>query len=425
MMPKRQILPLPPQMRNLFLLLLCLSWTSAQAQDFGWKATLTPASASGFHRVLLPASVTGRLQPGLEDLRLHGTDGKEVPYLLQTEQPVQYRTLFKPYQILSYTRQPGGLSELLIHNPEQRSINNISLLIGNAEVRKTVALSGSDNQQDWYVLKEQDVLYAIRNEKQTAEVKLLNFPLSRYRYFRLQLNDSASAPLNILNAGYYDTYSEAGKYTRIPIQRLSRQDSTDKTTYLRLDFGQPVYPEQLVFYISAPQLYYREGKVILGERKGGTRRQKKRRRRNRTHEIFEAFTLHSNAPAQVNLPRQKVEKLVIQLQNEDNPPLKIDSVHVLQLNRYAVAQLQPNQTYILRFGDEDVDAARYDLQFFQDSIPANLPIITVQQITPLKEQKPKSQGSKMLIWAAIGVVAVGLGYMTLRLLKDMDRKKGM
>ncbi|GAA4312210.1 hypothetical protein GCM10023183_31170 [Nibribacter koreensis] len=400
-----------------------LGWTSAQAQDFGWKATLSPVATQGWHRVLLPASVTGRLQAGLEDLRLYGTDGKEVPYLLQTEEPVQYRTLFKPYQILRYTRQPGGLSELLIHNPEQRSINNISLLIGNAEVRKTVALSGSDNQQDWYVLKEQDVLYAIKNEKQTAEVKLLDFPLSKYRYFRLQLNDSASAPLNILKAGYYDTYSEAGKYTRIPIQHFSRKDSTDKTTYLSLDFGQTVHPEQLVFYISAPQLYYREGKVILGERTDGSRRQRKRRRRNNTHLIFEPFTLHSNAPAQVNLPRQKVERLVIQLQNEDNPPLRIDSMQVLQLNRYAVAQLQPNKAYTLRFGDEDVEAPRYDLQFFQDSIPTNLPIVTVQQITLLKEQKPKSQGSKMLMWAVIGVVAIGLGYMTLRLLKDMDKKK--
>ncbi|AMM50491.1 hypothetical protein TH61_03835 [Rufibacter sp. DG15C] len=425
MMPKRLILPLILQKRSLFLLAFLLGWMSARAQDFGWKATLSPVSTQGWHRVLLPASVTGRLQAGLEDLRLYSADGKEVPYLLQTEQPVQYRTLFKPYQVLRYTRQPGGLSELLIHNPEQRSINNISLLIGNAEVRKTVALSGSDNQQDWYVLKEQDVLYAIRNEKQTAEVKLLDFPLSKYRYFRLQLNDSASAPLNILKAGYYDTYSEAGKYTRIPIQHLSRKDSSNKTTYLRLDFGQPEYPEQLVFYISATQLYYREGKVILGKRTGGTRREKKRRRRNQTHEIYESFTLHSNAPAQVNLPRQKVERLVIQLQNKDNQPLKIDSIQVLQLNRYAVAQLQPSQTYTLRYGDEDVPAPNYDLQFFQDSIPANLPVVTVKAITSLKEEKPKSQGSKMLMWAVIGVVAIGLGYMTLRLLKDMDKKRGI
>ncbi|QHL87681.1 DUF3999 family protein [Nibribacter ruber] len=410
-------------MRSLFLLALCLGMHTAFGQDFGWQAALAPVPASGWHKVLLPASVTGRLQPGMEDLRLYGSDGKAVPYLLQIEQPVQYKTLFKPYQILRYTRRPGGLSELLIHNPEQRSINNISLLIGNAEVRKTVALSGSDNQQDWYVLKEQDVLYAIRNEKQTAEVKLLDFPLSKYRYFRLQLNDSASAPLNILKAGYYDTYSEAGKYTRIPIQHSSRKDSSDKITYLRLDFGQPVYPEQLVFYVSSPQLYYREGKVVLGKRTGGTRRERKRRQRTNRHLIFEPFILHSNAPAQVYLPRRKVEQLVIQLQNEDNAPLTIDSVQVLQLNRYLLAQLQPNQAYTLRYGDKDLDAPHYDLHHFQDSIPATLPLVSIQKITSLKKEKKANTGSKIILWAALGIVAVGLGYMTVRLLKDMDKKK--
>ncbi|RNI26285.1 DUF3999 family protein [Rufibacter latericius] len=399
---------------------------SASAQDFGWQAQLAPVTQPGYHRILLPPQVMGHLQPNLEDLRVFDSKGQAVPYLVRTEVPLQYRTLFKPYQILSYTRKPGGTSELLVHNPQKRAINNISLRIGNAEVRKQVSLSGSDDQQDWYVLKEQDVLYAIRNTKSTNEVKLLDFPLSNYRYFRLQLNDSISAPLNILQAGYYDTYSEAGKYTRIPVQSMNRVDSAENhITYLRLRFGQPVYPEQVALYISAPALYHRPGRVVLGEQKVYERRRRKLRRA-RMQEISVPLLLHSNAPAVLDLPRQKVEGLVIEIENADNPPLTIDSVRVLQLNRYLIAELNPGQSYTLQFGNEKLTAPEYDLQFFQDSIPLSTPVVQVQNITslcpPKSGKQPKS--SKILIWAAIAALALGLGYMTVRLLRDMEKKKG-
>ncbi|MFC6996009.1 DUF3999 family protein [Rufibacter roseus] len=418
-------LPLMP--KSLFLLTFCLftlfqHWV--QAQDFRWQAQVDPVSETGYYRVLLPAPVVGRLQPDATDIRLYRPDGQEVPYVLRAEKPVQYRTLFKPYQILNYTRRQGGTSELIIHNPDRRTINNISLVIGNADVRQEVSLSGSDNQQDWYVLKAQDVLYSIRSAQSTNEVKLLDFPLSNYKYFRLQLNDSTSAPLNILRAGYYDTQSETGKYTTIPVKAFTRTDSA-KTTYLHLNFGQPMYPEQVVFHISGPQLYHRTGKVILGERRVHERRRRKRRRRSHLEEISVPLVLHSNSPAVVDLPRQKVEELKIQIDNADNPPLDIDSVKVLHLNQYLVAQLEANKPYTLRFGDEDSPAPEYDLAYFKDSIPANPPVVTVSNITTIQtpEKKKSAKGSTYLIWAAIAIVAVGLGFMTRQLLRDMNQKK--
>ncbi|GAB2528812.1 hypothetical protein [Rufibacter soli] len=413
--------------RKLLFLLMgcCLLWQQSGAQDFSWQAQLPPATQKGYHRLLLTPEIIGHLQLGLEDVRLFNQAGQTVPYLLRTEVPVQYKRLFKPYQILSYARRPGGMSEVLVHNPQQRAINNISLLIGNAEVRKQVSLSGSDDRQNWYVLKERDWLYAIQSTQSTAELKLLDFPLSKYRYFKLQLNDSTSAPLNILKAGYYDTYSEAGKYTRIPIQSFSRKDSADTHfTYLRLTFGQPVYPDQVAVHISGPDFYHRPGRVVLGKKRIYERRGKPRRRRSRLQEISVPLLLNSNAPAVVDLPRRRVEKLEVQIENGDSPPLVIDSVQVLQLNRYLVADLDSGQTYTLRYGDEKLSAPNYDLAFFQDSIPKDIPLLVPQPAKALKTENAKGpRGSKMLIWAAIALLALGLGYMTVKLLRDMDKKK--
>ncbi len=406
------------------LLLVCTHRTSAQQYD--WQAQVAAPTQAGYQRILLSPEITGRLQPDLSDLRLYNSNGQEVPYLLQTEQPVQYKRLFKTYDIISYTRRQGCCSELLIANPEKRKLNNISLLIGNADVRKEVKLSGSDNREDWYVLKERDMLYAINNRESTAEVKLLDFPLSDYRYFRLQLNDSTSAPLNILQAGYYDTYAEAGKYTAIPVQQMTRTDSAaTKSTYIRLQFAQPVYPEQLEFTVTSPQLYYRQAHVqfpATGEPQA--RRRKRRKQRDQRQLRLIPFVLSSNAPTVVDLPREKVQELIIVIQNGDNQPLEISVIKPLQLNRYLVAEISPEETYTLQFGDPKAEAPSYDLGHFQDSIPTTLQVLQTREPALLQKAKTeKGSGSTIAIWSAIVVVVAGLAYMTVRMLNDMDRKK--
>ncbi|MER2998892.1 hypothetical protein [Pontibacter populi] len=412
---------------SLKLLLLVVSAVmtkTADAQQFTWQTHVAKPQQEGFNRILLSPQVTGRLQADFSDIRLYNNAGQEVPYLLRTEQPVQYKRLFKEYDILSYTHQKGCCSELLISNPDKHKLNNISLLISNADVRKDVKLSGSDNRQDWYVLKDKHTLYAINNNQSTAEVKLLDFPLSDYRYFRLQLNDSASAPLNILQAGYYDTYTEAGKYTSIPVQNNTRKDSASvKSTYITLRFAQPVYPDRLEFSIVSPQLYHRNGYVLLGKEQVMRRRRSKRKRQQNQQRSV-PFVLSSNAPAIVELPRLAIEELTIVIQNADNRPLEFDEIKPLQLNRYLVADLSRDQDYTLKFGNSKAEAPEYELQYFQDSIPADLPILQTAELKQIrKAEKQKDNTTTIIIWAAIAVVIAGLTYMTIRLLKEMDTKK--
>ncbi|RDV13169.1 hypothetical protein DXT99_20700 [Pontibacter diazotrophicus] len=180
--------------RLLFSILLLLSGsTLTRAQEYNWKAPVAPAPEKGYYRILLSPEVRGNLQADLSDVRLMNEQQQEVPYLLRSEQPVQYKKLFKPYTILHYNRKKDCCSELLIENTNKRKIDNISLLIKNADVRKQVHLSGSDDRENWFVLKAQDVLHTLNSTESTARLRLLEFPLNDYRYLRLQLNDSSSA----------------------------------------------------------------------------------------------------------------------------------------------------------------------------------------------------------------------------------------
>ncbi|TXK33888.1 DUF3999 domain-containing protein [Pontibacter qinzhouensis] len=423
----------PPMRLSFKLLLLQVLWLTClvptKAQDYKWQAPVPAPAQNGYHSLLLPPDITGRLQHNLADIRLYDAAGKEVPYLLRTEEPVQYRKLFRPYKTVSYTHRTGCCSELIIENQEQRKINNISLLIRNADVQKQVALSGSDNRQDWYVLKAKDVLYAIENTQGTTEVKLLNFPLNDYKYLRLVLNDSSSAPLNIVNAGYYDTHSENGKYTLIPQQSISRTDSAaTQKTHLHLQFPQPVYPERLELEINSPSLYYRPARLLTEaesstNRRRGLFRKQKRRRVKSVASL--PFTLTSNTLATVELPRRQAEELVIEIDNGDNAPLDITSVKAYQLNRYLVANLEAGKSYLLRFGDENRAAPVYELQHFEADIPTDVPVLEPEAASPITTapKAKKAPSSNILIWVALAVVLAGLGLMTVRLLNEMKKSR--
>ena len=284
---------------RILLLLLCFSCTVAMAQKgYEWRATVPAPAQDGYHRILLPPSVTGHLRPDLADIRLYNAAQQEVPYLL---------------------RKGEG-------------------------------------------------------------------------------------------------------YTSIPVQDVTRTDSpTIKETFIHLQFARPAYPEQLTLNITSPDLYLRKGQVILGQPVIAS---KKKRRRRSDQPLHVPFTLSSTEPATRELPRQRVEELTLIIANEDNQPLEIADVEVLQLNRYLVANLNASENYTLRFGNAAATAPAYDLQFFRDSIPNELPLLTVTDVRVAEEpQKLGDSVSKAWIWGAISVVVAGLSYMTVRLLNEMNREK--
>ncbi|RDV13170.1 hypothetical protein DXT99_20705 [Pontibacter diazotrophicus] len=177
--------------------------------------------------------------------------------------------------------------------------------------------------------------------------------------------------------------------------------------------------------ITSPALYLREGYVIAGKATA-SRKRKRRRRQSETEPVRVPFTLSANEPTRIALPRRRVQELTIVIDNADNQPLQIADITPLQFNRYLVANLEANETYTLYFGDEDAAAPVYDLKFFSDSIPPDLPVLMTTNIHAATGRKQETgwNASKLLLWAAIGVVVAGLGYMTVRLLREMDREKG-
>jgi len=403
-------------MRKVFIFLFLAGRLAAQT--FVAEGNLPKVEEDGFYRVALTPNTTAFLNTSFSNLRIVDEAGKETPYIIEEEAPAFTTTQFKEYTIVEKKYQKGCCTRLILSNPNRSSISNISLQIKNAETNKEATLLGSDDRETWYALKEHFYLDAIDGGSQTFEMRILDFPLSNYQFLSLTVDDSTSAPLNIIKAGYYDVNAVTGMYSRVPTLRFSIEEKVkDKQSHVTIKLDTSRLMDKLEFTISGQPFYHRYAALY----ETGTQLNKKGKAEPFKN-YLQSVELTSTHAASVQLVGMKLQNLLLVVENNDNPPLQFDSVQAFQLNRYATAWLKKGIAYKLKMGDSKLNSPVYDLDFFLDSIP-NQPAVLqpsdIAAMTTAKEAKPTTLfTNKQIIWVGIILVAIILGYMSVKMIKE-------
>ncbi len=402
---------------------LSLGFFPAVAQQFKAEATLPPTDADGFYRVLITPEAAAYPNQTFSNVRLYDAQQKEVPYIVEQEQPVYQKEQFREYTIVEKKQEPGCCTTLILENPDKAAINNINLLIRNAEVIKEATLSGSDDRKSWFVIKEKFTLQSIDNPNEAAAMKTVNFPLSNYTYYQLRINDSTQAPLNIIKVGYYNALTSIGAYTEVSPRSIATADSIkQKKTYIHVLFDTLRLLDKVELSLTGTPYFMRQVDVYerqVRNTKKGTKDY---------YEFVTSFGISSAGAAIVHLPMVKSRELMLVVDNQDNPSLTVSSLKVHQLNRYLVAWLKKGEKYTLRFGSGQMTEPSYDLAFFKDSLSYQPTVLKVQNVQTIqaadkKEESPTFFTDKRVIWVAIILVIGILGFMSVRLIRETNTQK--
>jgi len=410
--------------RRIFsVLLLCLS-ISVMGQNYQWQAKLDTITADGFYRVQLLPGIVSKCESRCNDIRIYDAQSKEVPFIIQKPMPKPDSLLFREYKILS-TEHTKKLTTLVLQNTDKNKIDNIQLVIKNADVSKTLRLSGSDDMKQWYVIKDDYSIWDVYSNTATSTIKIFDFPLSDYQYFKIEIFDTWSPPINVLKAGYYDTYKEDTKYSELPRPDISQIDSSSvKESYVKIDFGSYGAKEKMYFEVEGPKYYHREctfGTMHIDTAKNG----KITKSFNPLGIQITLSTNGSNTLYDFHILYD--EKCIwMKISNDDNPPIKIKAVKVYWMPYSLIAYLQKGKSYKLNFGAKGVSAPVYDLINFKDSISSVSPVAlgAIVSIAQTKAQAASAGPSnKTLIWAALAIVLLLLGVMSTRMIKEMGKKE--
>jgi hypothetical protein len=407
-------------MKGVIILLLAVSGFSAFAQQEIARGKIEAIKTDGFYKIFLSPAEAVYLNESLTNARILDSKNIEVPYLMIEEKPVYLQQLFKEYEIQSQQRKPGISTILRLHNPGQTPINNISLLLKNAEVQKKASLTGSDDGKQWFVVRENFTFYPVNNTSSVSEVRAIEFPLTNYTYYQLEISDSTSAPINILKAGYYDQSVTHGLFSSIEDSVSIATNTQEKRTYINLKFKDGQIIDKLELRMKGTTFFQRSGFVSTESIR------KVKKREEKYSEYIEDFWVRSGQTTVLSFTGLKTNNLTLYIENGDNPALTIDEIKTYQLNRYLISWLTADESYSIAFKGKGTTVPSYDLEYFRDSIPANAQVLQIAELQPLQAQstsgEPTFFTSKIIIWIAIGGVIILLGFMSLKLAREAKER---
>ncbi|MFK7900184.1 MAG: DUF3999 family protein [Cyclobacteriaceae bacterium] len=405
-----------------WILVSILSMAPLGAQEFAYQTKVKSVDKTGYYKIMLSPDLLGKLRSDKGDLRVYDQEGKEQPYLLQREVASSTTSLFEEYKIIDKKYEKDAISHLIFHNKEKKAIDNVSIIVKNTDVQKRARLSGSDDKKNWYVIKNNYLLHSMDSKDETSELKILDFPLSDYQYFKLEINDNWRLPINILKVGNYNTQKIKGSSTTFNFRVSSQKDSA-KTSYVKLELPELNYLEKLKLVVSGSEYYSREVNVLV------KRNELNSKKKEITYfESVGSFRLHSNSENEFDLQGLSVDQLYLEINNRDNQALKIEKVTASYLNYYVIASLQLESAYTLRFGDETIYRADYDIKNFADQVSKDASKVVHEGVIQAKKKEELKKESSIFensyfIWAVIGVVGLLLGFISLRMIKDIGKKE--
>ena len=400
-------------------LLLCSFCLSAQ--DFQYETNIDQVNKGGYYKILLSPRLLGLLKNNQSDLRLFDDSGKERPYIREQEVSSSSTSLFVKYNVLEKMYGKDTISFLIFHNSEKQKINNISLVVKNTDVQRRARLSGSDDKQNWYVIKNDYLLHSMENEKETTEFRMLNFPLSDYEYFKLEINDNSKLPINIIEVGFYDTQKLQGMSTEFECPIISQVDSS-KRSFIKLVLQDTTYIEKLKFDLSGSEYYSRLVTVFVK-----TRHLDRKKKLVYSYDVVGSANLNSNSTNEIFIRGLSVKELYIEIQNKDNPSLQVEKITGSFLNKYLISELLPSKSYHLSFGNNKLNAPEYDIIKFYDKITVLHTKIKHQELRRLKKEETSDREASIFdnlyfLWLTIGAVGIVLGLISFKMLKEISNR---
>ena len=159
--------------------------------------------------------------------------------------------------------------------------------------------------------------------------------------------------------------------------------------------------------VSSPKYYKRQTLIYKWE--------------NNKKQLIGEATLESGVPQEL-LIGTKTNKLELQIENGDNPPLQVIKIEAFEVKEFIFTYLEAGEKYHLLLGDDRATMPAYDLRYFTDSLK-NVSLLRHDILAPNPLYKTKVSVEKInytpFVWIAILVVLGLLSFLCWKMLTEM------
>jgi hypothetical protein len=399
---------------NIIFLVLLAHPTSLAQQGFSYKRVLPKAPGDGWHEVVLPASIFSHVAPDYRDLRLmkiQGADSIEIPYLLAVHED-DVTTEELTLRMLNKSKKSDQLY-VTFELDRGQSVTSLQFFITEDNFDAKVTLEGSQDQQTWFEIVSQQRILSIKNNQIDFRSTTISFPETNYRFLRAEIKSPSA--LTLQRATFQRTSTKHGRFQKIAPLWKGETDKKNKQTVvdIRLKDAQPI--RSLEVSTHASQDYYRYFTLE-------TLTDSAKTPKGWTY-YYQPVTqgyLTSVFPNHFSFIPITTSRLRLRIFNEDNQPLRIDSIKLTAPMIGIRAKLQHEDEYTLLYGNAAAEKPSYDIVYFKDQVPDSIPLISpgaeINLNGVLTKTSPLIESKWWLYTAMFAIIGI-LGFFTIRMMK--------
>jgi hypothetical protein len=389
-------------------LVLAAAGYDAAIRFFSRTRNVTITSPKEQNYVVVDSDIWQHARPDLSDLRLYDAQS-QVPYVLVRQSGGS--TTQEGQAKLLNLGAVGGHTEFDLETTGFKEYDRVRLQLDTKNFINSVQTEGRHGLNDRSGPKlGNSTLYDFTKEGLGSNF-VLRFPAASFPYLHVRLSPGIR-PEDV-KAAYLSSFSEtkaawsnAGQCT--PTVGQARQ-SAYRCSLLA---GMPV--ERVIFAVPAGTVNFNRT-VVLSDQNGNEFQRgaigRVRMNRGGQQVISEDLTL--------DIYPQTAKQINVVVENGDDPPLPIEKLQPLSVERRIYFDPKGKTSLQLYYGDPKLDAPSYDYtKFFQQAADVALaqigPAQENAQFTGRPDERPWSERHTVVLWAAMLLAVVVLGGLALR-----------
>lgn len=383
------------------------------SQNF--KGEISDVKQSGVNQITIAPEIRAVAKNDLRYFRIIDRANNQVPYVIVDGHTS--KESYQPFAIISKENLQDSITSIIIQNEEKKEVGQFSLQIVNSALTKSYSVSGSNDAKEWFGLVENETLTNLIAAKGTSVTQTISFPANTYSFLRIIFNDKKSLPLNIKSVGIAkiqlipDNFLEVTNFN----YKIS-EDKDRKVTIIHFLADNSFQIEALAFDIKTD--YFNRSATIAVKRN-----QQIKKRSLVYKENVAQFMLSSKKDKTIYFDAIDEKEFTVEIENQDNQPLAISAIRVLQKPVVVVARLIQNEKYRV-IVDTTLEKPNYDLGNSITEKRVNLPEVRIVNFKKLDTKKiihveMSFWQTNLFMWICIAFGGGVVAYFAFGLLKDM------
>ncbi len=402
---------------NFFLFCSIATYSFAQTEGYKFYCPLDTVKESGFYNIIVTPELSAHLKTDYSDIRVVNSDGKWIPHILHF--PAYENTNESIALDLKFTITANDKKTTILSiEAGQHIISNFGLQISNTVAERFATLSGSNDNNNWFVINDSILLSPSPDDANTKNIFRINFPATSYKFYKLVVQNNNKDPFEIKKVFQYTSVTTKAQNELQPNPGTTiLQKDSGKISYIKITQQQFYHFDNISIKLNGAKYFNRKANLYIADVSNSFANPGK---------LVQSFTISNNSNLQFTVPLSNAKVFYLFINNEDNLPLQVQEINTLINYRYLSAYLDKANNYKLILDNEAATLPNYDLTGIDKKKPDSSYFLVFKSIIAFETIKVSPvaiKNNKWILWAALVAALFILLLFTQKMIKEVNKRK--